>query len=155
MRDTQLTSPGAIPMGHQIRRMAAIAISGIQIAAGRRANGKSPGALTLKAFFDSCSTAVAAYVDSAVPTVVSRVATSATLATITMSEELKNVIPATSSVTVSGGVVTGLAVSGSTILITGTGFAAAATVTYTKPGSAPFFTDASGNAVATFTGALA
>ena len=155
MRETSLTSPGQIMMGHQIRRMAAVAISGIEIAARRRANGKSPAAKTLKAFFDSCSAAVAAYVDSTAPTVVSRVATSATLATITLTEELANVIPASSTVTVSGGVVTSLSVSGSTILIHGTGFAAAATVTYTKPGSAPFFTDASGNAVATFTGALA
>lgn len=155
MRETSLTSPGAIMMGHQIRRMAAVAISGVEIAARRRANGKSPAAKTLKAFFDSCSSALTTYVDSVVPTVVSRVATSATLATITMSEELANVIPATSSVTVSGGTVTGLSVSGNKLLITGTGFAAAATVAYTKPGSAPFLTDASGNALASFTGALA
>lgn len=155
MRETSLTSPGAITYGHQIRRMAAVAISGVEIAARRRENGKSPAAKTLKAFFDSCSSALTTYVDSVVPTVVTRAATSATLATITFTEELKNVIPATSSVTVSGGTVTGLAVSGKTLLIIGTGFAAAATVTYTKPGTAPFLVDRSDNAVATFTGALA
>lgn len=155
MRETSLTSPGAIMMGHQIRRMAAVAISGVEIAARRRANGKSPAAKTLKAFFDSCSAALVSYVDSAVPTVVSRVATSATLATITLSEELANVIPVVGSVTISGGTVTGLAVSGNTILVIGTGFAAAATWTYTKPGSGNVFQDASGNALATATGALA
>jgi hypothetical protein len=141
--------------------MAAIAISAIEINARHTASGKSRSAAKLKVFFDACSTAVAAYVDSVLPTVVSRVRTAANTLTITCSEALSpsGSVPLTAFVVKdSGGTVTrpatAVVVSGSTIVVTATGVIATDTVAYTAPTDGTQVFDASGsNALASFTAA--
>lgn len=58
MRDTSLPSPDVGATGHHLRRVAAIAISEIQVGASQRASGYHPKAAKLKAFFVACAAAV-------------------------------------------------------------------------------------------------
>lgn len=166
MRDTSIVSPGILSNGFLIRREAAKAISTIEIQCARTAGGKTPAAAKLKAFFDDCSSKLAAFVEVVLPTVTTRVRTSATTATITFSEALT---PSTSvplsCFTIGARVLSGVVVTGSTVVITGVAITAGDIVTYTPPAT---FTsagnpvpqsngirDLAGNLAATFTGALA
>lgn len=73
MRVATLPSPGLLSNGIRIRIEAAKAISAVEINAGIPANaGKARNAKDLKDFFDTCSAAVAGFVDAVVPTVVAR-----------------------------------------------------------------------------------
>lgn len=78
MRDTDLPSPGELALGHELRRVAANAISGIQITSVRTPGGKLLKANKLKNFFDACSAALAGMLETAVPTVVAYTAPTAT-----------------------------------------------------------------------------
>lgn len=150
MRETTLPSPGMLTWGHQLRRLCAIVISSVEIAARHNANGKAPQAKVLTTFFTACNTAMATYVDSTAPTVVSRVRTAVNTVVITFSEALKNVTPANAAFVFSPvRAVTAVAVSGTTVTITATGAVAGDTVTYTQPGTNQL-QDGTGNLVATF-----
>jgi hypothetical protein len=52
MRESDLTSPGIGGKGHHLRRIAAQAISQLEI--GSYGNGRHPSATALKAFFQEC-----------------------------------------------------------------------------------------------------
>lgn len=65
MREDQLPSPGIGGKSHHLRRMAAQAISFIEVVAPAYPSGKHPQADELKKFFDACSTAVAGFVEAA------------------------------------------------------------------------------------------
>lgn len=151
MRDTTLPSPGpAASMGHNLRRLAAAAISSVEIVCGKTTGGKTAGAAQLQTFFTACATALNAFVDVAAPTISSRVATSATLVTLTFSEAMdQTVLPPLSAFTSAGNTITARAwTSATTMTVTGTGFAAAENFTYTAPAT-NYLRDLAGNAVAT------
>lgn len=59
MREASLPSPGVGSKSNHLRRIAANAISALQITAPKYANGVHPGGVALKAFFDACSAAAA------------------------------------------------------------------------------------------------
>lgn len=155
MKHTSLPTPGTLAMGGQLRIQAANLISRVQIAA--RGN-KTKAAKDLQNFFTACAAQLNTMVDSTAPTVVSRVRTSATVVTLTFSEVLAagpKYTPAASAFTVGGGgVVTGVSVSGSVVLLSGTGFATGASVAYAVPANNKLH-DIQGNAVAAFSGTLA
>jgi hypothetical protein len=156
MRLETLPAPGLLSNGIRLRIEAAKAISTVEVVAGRTPGGKVSSAGTLRTFFTACASALDSLVDATAPTVSSRVRNSATQATITFSEPLSpSVVPAPAAFTIGGGAtVTAVAVSGSTVVLTGTGINAGATVTYTRPAT-NFLRDLVGNPVATFSGVLA
>lgn len=59
MRDFDLPSPGIGGTGHHLRRVAAKAISYIQV--NKRADGTHPLASSLRAFFSACADALTPY----------------------------------------------------------------------------------------------
>lgn len=156
MRSDQLPSPGALPNGFALRQATARAVSGVQIVAGKTPGGKTRAGAQLKAFFDAASAFVATFADLVVPTVSTRVRTSATVATITFSEPLdQTVVPPLSSITIGARVLSAVTVNGSgQLVITGTAITAADVITYTAP-AASYLRDRAGNKLANFTGALA
>lgn len=99
MRVSTLPSPGLLSNGIRIRIEAAKAISAVEINAGIPANGgKSSTAKQLSAFFTACSDAIATYIDTTVPTLVSAVITAAlpTRIVLTFNDDLDgNYVPAT------------------------------------------------------------
>lgn len=167
MRDTSIVSPGILSNGFLIRREAAKAISTIEIQCARTAGGKTPAAARLKAFFDDCSSKLATFVEVVLPTVTTRVRTSATVATVTFSEAMtpSGSVPLASVVFTPARVISAINVTGSTMVVTGVGITVGDTITYTPP--ATFYSagnpvpqsngarDLAGNLAATFTGVLA
>jgi hypothetical protein len=159
MRDSTLPSPGVISSGHMLRREAAKAISFVEIVAARTPGNKTRAAGALQTFFTACATALDTLVDVTAPTMAAidpAVATSATQINLTFAETMDtSVTPAAAAFAVdNGGVVTTVAWVAGVLRLTGTGFAAADVVTYTKPAT-NFLRDLAGNAVATGTKAVA
>jgi hypothetical protein len=160
MRDTDLPSPGLLSNGFLLRRTAAIAISAIQIQAGKTAGGKTPAAAKLQAFFTGCATTLNALVDVIAQTVSTRVRTAANTATVTFTGALmpSTSVPTSAFAVVSSGAVvrpvTKVVVTGSTIVVTATGAIATDTITYTAPATL-YAEDQEGNKLASFTGVLA
>lgn len=67
MRETSLPSPGIGGKGYHLRRIAANAISQLELVAPRYPNSVHPDAATLEAFFAACAAGVDA-IDGVVPT---------------------------------------------------------------------------------------
>lgn len=159
MKLTSLISPGLLANAGRLRIEASTALSRAQIISLQSAGGKSKAAKDLQNFFNAMSGLLAPFVESTVPTVVSRVRTSSTVATVTFSEVLAagdKVVPSASAFALTGGAtITSVRISGATVILEGTGIAAAQTLTYTQPATGAKLVDLSGNAVATFSGALA
>lgn len=156
MRETTLPSPGILTWAHQLRRMAALAISAVEISSRHTPGGKSKQAKGLQTFFTACATALNSYVDSVLPTVTTRVRTATNTCVVTFSETLNasTSVPLTSVVFSPVRTVTAIVVSGTTMTITATGVIATDTITYTQP-AAQGVADASGNLAASFSGAVA
>jgi hypothetical protein len=159
MRESTLPSPGVISMGHKLRREAASAISFIEIVAARTPGGKTRAAASLATFFTACATALDDLKDATAPTMAAidpAVATSATQINLTFAEAMDtSVTPAAAAFSVNnGGTVTTVAWVSGVLRLTGTGYAAADVVTYTKPAT-NFLRDLAGNAVASGTKAVA
>jgi len=156
MKINDLASPGVLANGIKLRIEAAKAIGSVEVTAMRTPGGKYPGAGTLAAFFTACATALAGLYEAVVPTITAQVATSATQINLTFSEDMdETVVPAVSAFAITGDTITAVAWTSATNLrLTGTGFAAAESLTYTKP-SASYLRDLAGNAVATATVVLA
>lgn len=155
MRVETLLSPGALPNGYRIRVEAAKAISGVEIQAGRTPGGKTPQAAKLKAFFDDASSKLAGFVDVVAPTISTAVASSATTLKLTFSEAMdQTVLPDVAAFAITGDTITGVAwgTAGDAgkLILTGTGFAAAETLNYTKQ-STNFLRDRAGNELASGT----
>lgn len=150
MRVDTLLSPGQLSNGFLVRREVAKAISAIEMVARRTAGGKTQSAAKLQAFLTDAASKLTAMVDAVVPTVSTRVATSATTVTITFSEAMdQTVVPALSAFASAGNTITAAAWSSATVLIiTGTGFASGEAFGYTKP-AVSYLRDLAGNAVAT------
>jgi hypothetical protein len=159
MRVETLLSPGLLANGIHLRREAAKAISSAEIISGRTPGGKAPSAAVLQAFFTDCASKLSTLVDTAVPTVTVRAATSATQITITLSEAMDiSVLPSKTTFAVTGAgtpAVTSIAYVDATHLrVTGTGFAAGNTVAYTAPAT-NFLRDKAQNKLASFSGVTA
>jgi len=154
MRIETLLSPGLLTNGIRLRTEAAKAISSVEIVAGRSGGGKTQAAGTLAAFFTDCASVLSALVDQTVPTWAGAVATaaSATQINIVFAEAMdQTVTPSETAFAISGDTITAAAWTSSTNLrLTGTGFAAAETLSYTKPVS-NYVRDLAGNALATGT----
>lgn len=168
MRDTSLPSPGILSQGYLLRRVAAAAISAVEITARITPGGKTRGAAQLSTFFSACVTALASLVEVVLPTVTTRVRTAVNTATITFSEALdpSTSVPLTSITFAPARVVTAIVVTGSTVVVTATGVIATDTITYVAPAAAAGqagpdgvktqgIKDRAGNLAAGFTGVLA
>lgn len=158
MRDSTLPSPGVISSGHMLRREAAKAISFVEIVAARTPGGKTRAAGALQTFFTACATALNSLVDVTAPTMAGispAVATSSTQINLTFAEAMDtSVTPAITDFAVNnGGTVSAVAWVAGVLRLTGTGYAAADVVTYTKPAT-NFLRDRAGNAVASGTKAV-
>jgi hypothetical protein len=150
MRDTTLLSPGPISTSYNLRRIAAASISNIEIVARKTPGGKTRTAKQLQAFFTDCASKLAAYVDSVIPTLAgaTATATSATNINIVFLESMDQTKkPLPTEFTIPGDTITAVAwTNATTLALTGTGFAAAETLTYT-PGTPNRLTDLAGNVV--------
>lgn len=158
MRDTTLPSPGpAASMGHNLRRLSAAAISQVEIVCGKTLGGKTAGAAQLQTFFTACATALNAFVDVVAPLWANAVATatSSTQINIVFDEPMdQTTVPLPAAFAITGDTITAVAWTSSTNLrLTGTGFAAAETLNYTKP-AINYIRDLAGNALATGTKVL-
>ncbi len=159
MRESTLPSPGIISSGFQLRREAAKAISFTEIVAARTPGGKTRAAATLATFFTACATALDNLKDSTAPTMAGispATATSSTQINLTFAEPMDtSVTPAPADFAVNnGGTVSAVAWVSGVLRLTGTGYAAADVVTYTKP-TTNFLRDRAGNAVASGTKTVA
>lgn len=155
MRVETLLSPGLLSNGFLLRREAAKAISSAEITARATNGGKYPGAKQLSDFFTDCASKLSTLFETVAPTASSNVATNATTLTITFSEAMdQTVIPAMTAFAITGDTFTSAVWTSATVLtITGTGFAAGESLTYTKP-AVSYLRDLAGNAVATYTANL-
>lgn len=158
MRVATLPSPGLLSNGVRLRIEAANAISAVEINAGRNA-GKARNAKDLKDFFDACSSAIASFVETTVPTFVSAAITTLNPKRITLvfSEGLDAAsVPLPAAFTVGGQVktVSQVTVDGPFVHLdfTSNFVAGAVTVAYTQPTPvAERLQDASNNYVASIT----
>lgn len=153
MRVETLLNPGQLSNGIRIRTEAAKAISSIEITAGRTPGGKTRNAKVLYDFFTDCASKLSGLYDVTVPTISGGVASSATTIKLSFSETMdETVTPAAAAFAISGDTVTSVAWGtggdAGKLILTGTGFAAAETLGYTKPASS-YLRDRAGNAVAT------
>lgn len=153
MKINDLLSPGLLSNGIKLRIEAAKAISSVQVTAMRTPGGKFDGAKKLSDFFTDCASQLSALIDSAAPTISSRVATAATTVKLSFSEAMdETVVPALSAFSSSGNTITaaawGTAGDAGKLVITGTGFASGENFTYTAP-AVSYLRDKAGNAVAT------
>jgi hypothetical protein len=158
MKINDLLSPGLLSNGIRLRVEAAKAISSVQITCMRTPGGKTTSAKTLSDFFSDCATQLASLYDvtvAAFGSVTSATATSATQINIVFPEAMDTgVTPAAAAFAVSGDTVTAVAWTSSTNLrLTGTGFAAAESLVYTKPATNAL-RDRAGNQTATGTKVL-
>jgi hypothetical protein len=156
MRIETLLSPGVLSNGFMLRNEACKAISAVEITAGRTPGGRIPAAAALAAFFTDCASKLSALYESVVPTVVSRVAASATQVNITYSETMDQTVtpPLSAFALPSPDTITAVAWVSSTVLrLTGTGFAAGESLVYTAPATS-YVRDLAGNAVASNTANL-
>lgn len=155
MRTDSLPSPGRLSNGFALRSKSAKAISVAQIAAYTVPGGKTRHAAVLQAFFTACAAALAGIADNVAPTVTTRVRTSATQIVITFSDVLEpSVLPLLSSFSVTAGTLTGAAIVGSTVVLTGTGLTVGSTVAYVVPATNAL-RDRPGNLLAAFSGVTA
>ncbi len=156
MRVTALPSAGRLSNGFKLRTEAAKAISAVEIVAMRTPGGRAEEAGELAAFFTAAAAAATAVADETAPTVTTRVRTATNTATITFTEPLDTTVtpPTSAFVFTPARTVTAVSVSGSTLVITATGTVAGDSVAYTAPAT-NYARDRVGNAVASFSGALA
>lgn len=154
MRVETLLSPGVITGGYQLRTEAAKAISRAEITARSTPGGKTRMAKQLQDFFTDCATKMNDIVDGTAPTWAgaTATATSATVLTIVFAENMDtSVVPAMSAFSIAGDTFTSAVwTNATTFTITGTGFAAAETLTYTQP-AVNGLRDVAGNLVASGT----
>lgn len=151
MRIDSLLSPGQLSNGFLLRREAGKAISSVEMTAARTAGNKTVAARTLRAFFTDCATKLDALVSDAAiafSAVTSATATSATQINIVFPAAMdQSVVPATTAFAIAGDTFTVVEWTSATNLrLTGTGFAAAESLAYTKPAS-NFLRDLAGVAV--------
>lgn len=156
MRADQLPSPGVSANGYRIRQEAMNAINRVQMVAAHTPGGKTQAGAQLQAFFTAAAAFVATFADVVLPTVSTRVRTSATVATVTFSEPLdQTVVPALGTITIGARVLSAVTVNGSgQLVVTGAAITAGDVITYTAPATS-YLRDRAGNKLATFTGALA
>lgn len=157
MRIETLLSPGQLSCGLRLRTEACKAISSVEVTAGRTPGGKTTAAKSLYDFFTDCASQLSALYDVTAPTWAGAVATatSATQINIVFAEAMdQTVTPLPADFAITGDTFTVVAWTSSTNLrLTGTGFAAAETLAYTKP-AVNALRDLAGNQVATGTKVL-
>lgn len=158
MRVETLLSPGKLSNGINLRNAAARAISSVEISAGRTPGGKTIAAKELYDFFADAATKLSTLYDVTVPTFTG-VVNSATEIELTFSEAMDTgVVPAAAAFGIPGDTVDSVAWGAGPqlgkLVLTGTGFAAAESLTYTKPAT-NWLRDLAGNAAATATVVLA
>lgn len=158
MKINDLLSPGVLANGIKLRIEAAKAIGSIEVTAMRTPGGKYPGAKTLADFFTDCASQLSSLYETTAPTITAQVASSATTIKLTFSEAMdETVLPDVSAFAGTGNTITGLAWGSGgdagKLILTGTGFAAAGPLVYTKP-AVSYLRDRAGNALATVTKTL-
>lgn len=159
MRVDTLPSPGLLSNGIRLRIEAAKAISAVEIvAANPGAGGRTSTAKTLDDFLVACRAAIAGFIETVAPTVVSRAirARFPSQLLITHSEGLDpKFVPAPSAFAITGQTrtITRVEVDGPFVILTVSApFAAGAvSVAYTQPGAATNLRDQSGNLLASYT----
>lgn len=159
MRIENLPSVGILSNGLRLQTEAMKAISNIEMQAGYN-GGKATGAKRLSDFFDACKAAIASFVDTVAPTVLSRSvrvggAHQAIRVDIRHSEALDPVYqPTVASFAVSGKTVTAARIDGPDVILSvSVPFTngQTATVSYTQPGGDGNLRDLSGNLLANYT----
>lgn len=158
MKINDLLSPGVLANGIKLRVEAAKAIGSIEVLCNRIPGNKSPSAKALADFFTDCASKLSTLHEETAPTITAQVASSATTIKLTFSEAMdETVLPAVSAFAITGDTITGLAWGSGgdagKLILTGTGFAAAESLVYTKP-SVSYLRDKAGNALATVTKTL-
>jgi hypothetical protein len=157
MRIETLLTPGQLTNGIRLRTEAARAISSVEIVSGRTPGGKTQAAGTLSDFFLDCASKLTALIDVTVPTFASGTATATSATQIDMVFPAgmdTTVVPLAADFAISGDTITAVAWTSATNLrLTGTGFAAAETLAYTKP-AANALRDYAGNQMASGTKVL-
>jgi hypothetical protein len=156
MKVNTLPSPGLLSNGIKLRVEAAKALSSVEIAAMRTPGGKVSTAAALQTFFDACSDALDTLVDTTVPTMAAATGVAASATKITLdfvgSDMDETVVPLPAAFVVNNGgtvsaVAWGTAGDAGKLVLTGTGYAAGDTVTYTQP-AANALRDLVGNLIA-------
>lgn len=158
MKISDLLSPGFLSNGIKLRTEAAKAIGSVQVGAMRTPGGKTTNAKTLADFFTDCASKLSELYDVTAPTMAGAtgVAASATKITLTFAETMdQGVVPLAADFAVNNGgtvssVAWGSGGDAGKLVLTGTGYAAGDTVTYTKP-TVNALRDVAGNQVATGT----
>lgn len=153
MKINDLLSPGLLANGIKLRVEAAKAIGSVQVTCMRTPGGKTTAAKTLSDFFTDCASQLSSLYDVTAPTITAQVASSATTIKLSFSETMdQTVTPDASAFAISGDTITGVAwgTAGDAgkLILTGTGFAAAETLAYTKPATNAL-RDRAGNQLAT------
>lgn len=155
MRQATLPAPGPLSNGIRLRVEAAKSISIQEVNAMRTPGGKTTSAKTLSDFFTACVSALSGLYDVTAPVVSGAVASAATTIKISFTEAVgmdQTVTPAAAAFAISGDTVTsvawGTAGDAGKLILTGTGFAAAETLSYTKPATNAL-RDKAGNQMAT------
>ena len=159
MRIENLVSPGRLANGIKLQTELAKAISSVEVTAMRTPGGKTQAAKQLSDCLASGVTALSGLFDVTAPTmagITTAVASSATTIKLTFAEAMDtSVAPLPADLAVNnGGTVSGVAWGSGgdagKLILTGTGYAAGDTVTYTKP-AVNALRDLAGNQVATGT----
>lgn len=161
MRIDALPSPGILTQSIRLRTDVAKAISAAEVNAMHTPGGKTTSAKVLSDFFSAAVTALAGLYDVTVTAfsgVTSAVASSATTIKITFAETMDTgVAPLPADFAISGDTITavawGTAGDAGKLILTGTGFAAAETLAYTKP-AVNALRDRAGNQMASGTKAV-
>lgn len=156
MKINDLATPGLLSNGIKLRIEAAKAIGSVEVTCMRTPGHKTTSAKTLSDFFTSCVTALSGLFDVTAPVVLAAVASSATTIKVSFTEAGAGmdltVTPAAAAFAISGDTVTavawGTAGDAGKLILTGTGFAAAETLAYTKPATNAL-RDKAGNQMAT------
>ena len=158
MRVSTLPSPGMLSNGACLRREAAKAISIVEIQDAKSGGHGSANAPALIEFFTACANAVNDVDAGTEPVISTAVATSATTMTLTFSQTMDTTVkPGPSAFAITGDTITatawGTGGDAGKLILTGTGFAAAESLVYTKP-AVNFLRSVVGRAVATETQAV-
>jgi hypothetical protein len=157
MRIETLLSPGLLSNGIRLRTEASKAISSVEVTAGRTPGGVTSAAGTLAAFFTDCASKLSALIDVTAPTFASGTATATSATQINMVFPAgmdTSVTPAAAAFAITGDTITAVEWTSATNLrLTGTGFAAAETLTYTQPATNAL-RDIAGNLMASGTEVL-
>lgn len=155
MRVSTLPSPGTLSNAVRLRTEAAKAISTIEIQDAKNGGNGSYNATALLDFFSACSSAISTTIDDGAAPVITAVASSSTTLKLSFNYDMDTTVkPGPSAFAITGDTITatawGTGDDAGKLILTGTGFAAAESLVYTKPAT-NFLRSITGRPVATDT----